>query len=194
MEKTELTPEQSLTLIAKTIDEAKNRFQENGGIFIFWGTITFVVFGSQLILSLLELYDYTIYPVYLFPLGGLYMIYAWRQVKSQNMPKTIISRILQHLGWIVGLNLLTMGFLFTSVLGDATASVFLILLAILIMVSGIAIKFKALTISGILLNLIALANFLINVDYHGISMMVGAVVGLIIPGILLNIARRKENV
>ena len=54
-----LTPEQSLLLITKTIEETKERFKENGHIFVFWGTLTVIVFGSQLILSLLELYKYT---------------------------------------------------------------------------------------------------------------------------------------
>ena len=194
MDKTNLTPEQSLLLISKTIEETKERFKENGHILVFWGTLTFIVFGSQLILSLLEFYKYTIYPVYLFPIGGIYMFYIWIKEKKQNMPKTIIANILQNLGWVVGMNLLIMGFFFSSKLGEAIGPVFLILLALFIIVCGLSIKFKPLTICGALLNLIGLGSFFLDRDYHGFSMMLGAVVGFIIPGILLNIARRKENV
>ncbi len=98
------------------------------------------------------------------------------------------------LGWVIGMNLLTMGFLFSSQLGDALAPVFIILLALMIIVSGSAIKFRPLIIGGILMNIIGLASFYIDRDYHGFSMMLGAVVAFIIPGILLNYARRKENV
>jgi len=194
MDKTNLTPEQSLLLISKTIEETKERFKENGHILVFWGTLTFIVFGSQLILSLLEFYKYTIYPVYLFPIGGIYMFYIWIKEKKQNMPKTIIANILQNLGWVVGMTLLIMGFFFSSKLGEAIGPVFLILLALFIIVCGLSIKFKPLTICGALLNLIGLGSFFLDRDYHGFSMMLGAVVGFIIPGILLNIARRKENV
>ena len=194
MEKPILTPEQSLLLISKTIEDTKERFKENGHIFVFWGILTFFVFGSQLILSHLELYKYTMYPTYFFPIGGIYMFYIWLKTKKQNTPRTIIANILQNLGMVVGLNLLIMGFLFTSKLGEATGPVFLILLALMVIVGGLSIKFKPLIIAGILLNLIGLGSFLIDIDYHGFSMMLGAVVGLIIPGILLNIARRKENV
>jgi len=195
MKNSTLTPEQSLLLITKTIEETKERFKENGHIFIFWGTLTFIVFASQLILSLLELYKFTRYPVFLFPLvGGTYMFYIWIKEKKQNMPKTIIGNILGNLGWIFGMNCMIMGFFFWSQLGEALAPVFLILFALFISACGLTIKFRALTIGGLLLNLIGLGSFLLDSNYHGFSMMLGAVVGLIIPGILLNIARRKAYV
>ncbi|RLD92457.1 MAG: hypothetical protein DRJ29_11670 [Bacteroidetes bacterium] len=194
MENTTFTPEESLLLITKTIEETKERFKENGHILVFWGTLIFIVFGSQLILSLLEFYKYTMYPVYLFPIGGIYMLYIWIKDKKQNKPKTIIGNILGNLGWVVGMNLMIMGFIFSGKLGEAMAPVFLILFALFIIVCGLTIKFKPLTIGGVLLNLIALGSFFLDRDYHGFSMMLGALVGLIIPGLLLNIARRKAYV
>ena len=194
MENSTLTPEQSLLLITKTIEETKERFKENGHILVFWGILMLIVIGSQFILSLLELYKFTMYPVYLYPFGGVYMIYIWIKEKKQNMPKTIIGNILGNLGWIFGMNLMIMGFFFSGKLGDAMAPVFLILFALFINVCGLSIKFKPLIIGGVLVNLIGLGSFFLDRDYHGFSMMLGAVVGLIIPGILLNYARRKENV
>jgi hypothetical protein len=195
MGQTDLTPEQSLLLITKTIEETKVRFKEYGGVFIFWGTLTLIVFGSQLILSLLELYKFTMVPVYLFPAGAiLTAIWAWKEHRKQNLPKTIIGTVLQNIGWVIGLNLMIMGFLFSDQLGDAIGPVFIILLALMIIVSGLSIKFRPLIIGGVLLNLIGLGSFFLARDYHGFSLMAGAVVGMIIPGILLNIARRRENV
>ena len=194
MEKTNFTPEESLLLISKTIEQTKNRFKESGHIFVYWGTLTLIVFGSQLILSLLELYKFTMYPIYLFPLSIFYMIYIWVKEKKKNLPKTYIGNILGNLGWIFGMNLMIMGFLCSDKLGDAMAPVFIICFAFFIIVCGLSIKFKPLTIGGILTNLIGLGSFFIERDYHGFSMMLMAVVGLIIPGILLNIARRKDHV
>ncbi len=194
MKNSTLTPEQSLLLISKTIEETKERFRENGHIFVFWGILMLIVIGSQFILSLLELYKFTLYPNYLYPLGGVYMIYIWLKENKQNKPKTIIGNILGNLGWIVGINLMVMGFFFSGQLGEAIAPVFLILFALFIIVCGLAIKFKPLSIGGAMVNLLALATFFLDREYHGFSMMLGALIGLIIPGILLNIARRKENV
>ena len=61
-------------------------------------------------------------------------------------------------------------------------------------VIGITIKFKPITIGGILLNLIGFGTFLVDPKYYGFCLMLGAVVGLIIPGILLNKDRKKEYV
>ncbi len=47
MDENNLTPEESLLLITKTIEETKQRFKENGHIFILWGSITFSVFFLQ---------------------------------------------------------------------------------------------------------------------------------------------------
>ena len=195
MEQSNLTPEESFLLITKTIEETKERFKENGHILVFWGTLIVIVIGSQFILSLLELYEFTRYPVFLYPLvGGGYMIYIWIKEKKKNMPTTIIGNILGNLGWVVGMNLLIMGFFFWNQLGEAMAPIFLILLALMIIVSGLSIKFKPLTFGGVLVNVIGLGTFFLDRDYHGFSMMLAAVVGPIIPGILLNKARRKENV
>jgi hypothetical protein len=195
MKEENLTPEQSLQLITKTIEATKERFKEYGHVFVFWGTLTLVVFGSQSILSLLKLYKFMMIPVYLFPAGAiLTAFWVWKVRSKKHMPRTILATMLQYLGWVIGLNLMIIGFFFRDRLGDATGPVFIILLALMIIVSGLSIRFKPLTIGGILLNLIGLGSFFLDRDYHGFSLMLGAVVGMIIPGLLLNIARRREHV
>ena len=190
-----LTPEESLLLITRTIEETKDRFKQNGHIFIFWGTLVFAVNMSQLILSLLHYYKFTMIPVLLYPLGAIFsFIYFRNQDKKNHRPKTMIGNILARLGGVIGLNLMVMGFFFSNQLGEAMAPVFIILLALFIILSGTSIQFKPLIIGGAILNLIGLGTFFLARDYHGFSMMLGSVVGLIIPGILLNKARSKENV
>jgi len=197
MEETNLTPEESLVLISKTIKETKKRFEENGHIIILWGVLMFTVFFSQYIFSITGLYKKfdIIWTVILFPLGAIYtFIYIRKTVKKKNLPKTLLSRVIETMGWTMGLNLMILGFLFGKQLGDAMAPIFLILLALSMIVIGVSIKFKPLFIGGLLMNLIGFGTFYFATDYHGFSMMLGAVVGLIIPGILLSNAQRKENV
>ena len=197
MSKTNLTPEESLLLISKTIKETKKRFEENGHIIILWGVLMFTVFFSQYIFSITGLYKKfdIIWTVILFPLGAIYtFIYVKKTENKKNLSKTLLSRVIGAMGWAMGLNLMILGFLFSQQLGDAMAPVFIILLALSMIVIGASIEFKPIFIGGLLLNLIGFGTFYLDTDYHGFSMMLGAVVGLIIPGILLNHARRKENV
>jgi hypothetical protein len=98
------------------------------------------------------------------------------------------------MGWVVGLNLPILGFLFRNKLGEAAAPVFLILWALFFILTGISIKFKPILIGGILLNLMGYAAFYINGQYHGLILATGGVIGMIIPGILLNRANRNERV
>ena len=197
MDKKNLTPEESLLLITKTIEETKQRFQENGHIIILWGVLMFTVFFSQYIFSLTGLYKKfdIIWTVILFPLGAIYQfIYVRKTINKKNLPKTLLLRVITTMGWAMGMNLLVLGFLFSHQLGDAMAPVFIILLALAMIVTGASIEFKPLFIGGLLLNVIGFCTFYLDRDFHGLSLMLGAVIGLIIPGILLNRARRKENV
>ena len=191
-----LTPEESLLLISKTIEETKERFQENGHIIILWGVLTFTVFFSQFIFSVVGLYKVfdIIWTTILFPLGAIYTFIYIQKKKNRNLPKTILTRVLETMGWTLGANLMILGLVFRQHLGNAHAPIFIILLALMIIIIGAAIKFKPLLIGGILLNLIGFGSFFFEREYHGFSMMLGSVVGFIIPGILLNKARRKENV
>ncbi|MBN2011543.1 hypothetical protein JW960_19585 [candidate division KSB1 bacterium] len=197
MDKTTLTPEESLLLITKTIEATKRRFEENGHIIILWGVLMFTVFFSQYIFSITGLYKKfdIIWTVILFPLGAIYQfIYVRKTINRKNLPKTLLLRVITTMGWAMGLNLMVLGFLFSQQLGDAMAPVFIILLALSMIVIGASIEFKPLFIGGLVLNLIGFCTFWLARDYHGFSMMLGAIVGLIIPGILLNKARRNKNV
>jgi len=192
-----MTPEESLLLITSVIEETKQRFQENGHIIILWGTLIFIVMVSQYIFVLLgwyKLFDIA-WTCILFPLGGIYtFIYGWKKHKKNNVPRTIIGNIIGTMGWVVGLNLPILGFLFRNKLGEAAAPVFLILWALFFILTGISIKFKPILIGGILLNLMGYAAFYINGQYHGLILATGGVIGMIIPGILLNRANRNERV
>ncbi len=197
MEERNFTPEESLLLISRTIEETKQRFQENGHIIVLWGCTTFSVFFLQYFFSLVGWYKNfdIVWTCLLFPLAAIYTFFYVRGKEKKNqIPRNILGRILGTIGWLVGMNLMILGFVFNDHLGDALAPVFIILLAIMIILSGVSIKFKPLIIGGILLNLIGFGTFLVGREYHGFSLMLGSIVGFIIPGILLNIAKKKENV
>jgi hypothetical protein len=197
MDKNSLTPEESLLLISRTIEETKKRFEENGHIIVLWGSIIFAVFFLQEFFSLVGLYKKfdIIWTCILFPLGAIYtFIYVRGKEKKNNLPRNLLARILGTMGWVLGLNLMMLGFFFRDNLGNAMAPIIIILWAMFIIMVGVSIKFKPLITGGILLNLIGFGTFIVGREYHGFSLMLGSVVGFIIPGILLNKAKRKENV
>ena len=197
MDEHNLTPEESLLLISRTIEETKQKFQENGHIIVLWGSVTFLVIFLQYFFSFVGWYKKfdIIWTCILFPLAAIYTFFYVRgKEKKYNIPKNLLGRILGTMGWVFGINLGILGFVFGNYLGNALAPIFLILFALQIILIGASIKFKPLIIGGILLNLIGFCTFLVSRDYHGLSMMLGSLVGFIIPGILLNKAKKKEHV
>lgn len=196
MEKTSFTPEESLLLITKTIEETKERFKENGHILILWGCLIFIVISSQYVLSAVGLYKKfdIAWTNILYSVGVIYTLIYSRRENKKNIPKTVLSNLVGIMGWVVGLNFFVLAVFFGNHFGGALAPIFLILFAFFLIMIGILIKSKPIAIGGLLSNLIGFATFLVHPDYYGFSLMLGAVVGFIIPGILLNITRRKENV
>ncbi len=147
MDKSNLTPEESLLLISKTINETKQRLVENGHIIVFWGSLMFAVSLSQYILIRMGLAFRTGLPSLLYPFGAIYtLIYVWKKHKKYNLPKTLIGNILKPMGWILGMNLLIMGFLFSNKLGGVLVPVFLIFLAMYFTLAKISIRSKPLII------------------------------------------------
>ena len=192
-----LTPEESLLLISRTIEETKQKFQDNGHIIVLWGSTTFSVFFLQYFFELIGWYKKfdIIWTCILFPLAAIYTFFYIRgKEKKNNIPKNVLGRILGTMGWVLGFNLMILGFVFGDHLGNALAPIFLIFFAFFIIMVGVSIKFKPLIIGGILLNLIGFGSLLVGREYHGFSLMLGSVVGFIIPGILLNMAKKKEHV
>ncbi|MGA9291376.1 MAG: hypothetical protein WBV81_02210 [Ignavibacteriaceae bacterium] len=192
-----ITPEESFLLITKTIEETKKKFIANGHIMILWGSLTFIVFVSQYIFVLTGLYK--LFDIgwtnILFLFGGIYtLIYTWEKIKRKNLPKTILGRIINTMSWVFGANLMILGIFFGHRFGVALGPLFLILFALFIIMVGISIKFNPITIGGIILNLMGFAAFYISPQYHGLLLALGGVIAMIIPGILLNKAKRKENV
>ena len=195
MDKAILTPEESLLLITKTIEETKKRFKQNGHIFIFWGILTFIVTICQYILIRLEFYSKAGFPCFLYPLGAIYTyLYYRKKYKLNKLPRTIIGKVLGTMGWLLGANLMILGFFYHEQLGESLVPVFLIFLSFWIIITGASIKFKPLFICGIVVNLIAFFTFYIDWQYHTLILSIAAVIGLIIPGILLNTDKRQENV
>jgi len=194
MEKTTFTPEESLSLISKTIQDTKKNFEENGFSFIFWGSITLVASLSQFILIRLEYYELAGYPNFLYPLGCLFAILFWKKIQKKNLPKTIIGKIIGAAAWFMAVNLTILGFLFSQKLGESVIPVFLIFLAQLVFISGIAIKYKPLIFGGVMLDLLALSAFYVDWQYRFLFMSAGAVFALIIPGILLYKNQKSRNV
>ena len=194
MSEKELSPSESLSLITDIIEKAKIRFKENGHIYIYWGVLTFVASFLQFVLLLLKQYEYNYYPYVIMPIGFIMHFILFRKKLFYRSPANIIGRILTYAGICVGINLFIIGFFFYHEFHSAFFPTLLILLSILVILYGSALKYLPLLAAGLIINILAYIGFLLPQLYHPLILSISALIGFVIPGILINLKYRRNRV
>ena len=176
------------------ITQAKNKFEENGFIYMFWGALITIASIGQFILLKKEHYDINWYPYLLMPIGALYAGYYFSKKKRKSNHNQI-SKIISATWIILSLNIMILGFIFSPTLKENLIPILLILLSVGVMTSGIAIKSKMLLFSGLFINLSAFVCYNLDWIYHPLLIGIVSLVAVFTPGMLLMIQHKsKANV
>lgn len=194
MEDREFTPSESLALITNVILEAKSRFKDNGFSFIFMGLCSFIASLSQFILLKLEYYHISYYPYFIMPIAAAITFFYYKNKRSAVKSKNIIGTLFTIISVIMGINLMIAGFFFWGKFSIALIPFMLILFAIWCAITGVLIKNRIFLISGIIINIIAYSSFYISREYHPLVLSVVSLIGIVIPGIILNYSSKKIHV
>ena len=192
MQEESFSPEQSLALIAQVIKEAKSKFEENGVIYSMWGAI--LGFAALLQYGLLKngQEEISYYGYFIVPLGALISWYYYARKKSvrKNQVSTNIS-----ITWgVVSLNLMILGFFFNFVLQEHLTPLMLILMGIGTTISGGLIRSRLILLSGVLLNISGFVCFQLNWLEHPLVLGISAILFILVPGLLLMIKHKRNNV
>lgn len=190
-----MTPKESLDVISQIITEAKQRQEENGLVYIFWGLLIAIVSLLSFILQYQEMYHLVFVPYLIIPFGGIWSYFYYRN-KGKTGGTNMVGRILSIVWTIASVNMMILGFFFSGELGPHLTPMILILLGSALAVSGVALKYQPLLFAGLFGNLAALGAFLLPSLYHPLVMAAVSIVSVLIPGILLRQAdqRRKAHV
>jgi hypothetical protein len=194
MENKEFTPSESLALIANVIMEAKSRFKENGLSFILIGSCIFIASLGQFILLNLEYYQINYYPYFIMPVAWVVTYFYYKKRQSVANSKNIIGSLLFILGVILAFNLMIAGFFFWAKFGIALIPFMLILFSIWPVITGVIINNRIFIISGIVINLIAYWSFYIGREFHPLVLSVVSLIGIVIPGLILNYSSKESHV
>lgn len=194
MKKENFTPEDSFDLIMQVIQEARNKFEENGFIYMFWGILIAIASLSQFILLKNELFDISWYPYLLMPIGSIYTAFYFAKREGKSA-KNQIGKIILYTWISISFNIIILGFFFAGALRANLIPIILILLSIGILISGASIKSKLLIISGLIINISGFLGFKMDWIYQPLLMGLVSIIAVLIPGIILMIKHnRKENV
>jgi len=194
MENKEFTPSESLSLIANVIMEAKSRFKDNGFSLIFLGLCSFIASLGQFVLLKLKYYQIDYYPYFIMPIAAAVTYFYYKKKRSAVKSNNIIGTLFSIISAIMGINLMIAGFFFWGKFGIALIPFMLILFSIWAALTGVIIKNRIFLISGIIINVIAYCSFFIGREYHPLVLSIVSIIGIVIPGIMLNYSSKESHV
>ncbi len=184
MDSKSLSPQESLDLISKVITDARNSFKDNGIIYIMWGILITLAGAGQFLLLHFEQHSISYFPYFVMPVGGIISIvyYTKKKRRGSNIISTLVGRI-----WTaVLINILILGFVFATQLGNSLTPIILLLIGIGTLASGTALKENMLLLSGLSINVMGLLCFFIDYAYHSLIIAAAGFFFTLIPGIILN--------
>ena len=193
----DFSPQQSLELIESMINRAKDKFAEDGYMYLVWGWLVFCCSILQFIL--MHVFNYAHhYIVWLATIPVF--IYQYFYFKKHYAHKTVITYTDSIIGfvWItfaVVILLLgfVVGFLTTS---DYYIHIVHILLAVYgmpVFLTGVIVRFKPLIYGGIACWLLCIISTFIKVyDYQFLCIPAAMLIAWIIPGYLLRAKYKSQ--
>lgn len=191
MDSSNFTPQESLQLITKVIEEARNRFTDNGFSFILWGSLSVVASIGQWILFQVERYEISFYPYFIMLLGGV-VEYVYRSKKESPKFNNSVFRMITWMWTVIGANIFYLAFFLYWSLQNNISPLVLVLLSIGTIITGVSIRDRLVIFAGIELNLAGIICFYIDWEYHPLVMAVATLFGILIPGIILRYRAKNK--
>jgi len=189
METTEndFSPQQSLVLIESMINRAKDKFAEDGSMYLFWGWLVFACSLFQFIL--LHILEYPKhYLVWLATLPAfVYQFFYIRKKRKQQTVTTYADYIIGYIWLTFCVVMLLIGFLIGFLTGgDYYYHIIPLLLAVYgvpVFLTGIIVRFRPLVTGGIACWVLCIAStFIKNYDYQFLMLPASMLAAWIIPG------------
>jgi hypothetical protein len=198
MDEENFDPKQSLLLIESMINRAKDKFAEDGSMYLLWGWVVFICSLTQFVL--LHFYKYPYHYIVWFA-SWIVVIYQVVYIRKKIKRR----RVRTYTGYILGyvwLTFVIVIFLLAFLIGRLTegdyyihiSPILLTIYGIPIFLSGIILRFKPLVIGGIGCWILSIAAMLIeNYDYQFLLIPVAMIIAWIIPGYLLRAKYKLQS-
>ena len=194
MEEKELTAQESFYLIEGMINKAKDKFAENGFLYLLWGWVVFFCAITQYILIM-----YTNFPKPEMVWGITWLVVAFqifylsKQEKNKKV-KTYTDELIGYVWMVFGFTMFIIGFILGK--NNQWTSMYPIIIGLYGMptfLSGAIMKFKPLKIGAIFCWIFAILSTFFALQYSLLFITTAVIVAWIIPGYLLRKKFILEN-
>ena len=187
MKNTELSSEESLALIAKSIQQTKTNLNGQRFYYLFWG---WAVLITSLTHYLLAVNETVVAPYLVWPIMGVVgfvstLFYGYKYTQKTGYVETHLDRTLKHLLIVIGISLFAVIWIFMQAYQSNPLPIISLLIGIGILVSGLQMRFKPLVIGGIGFFVGAIALVYVT-PLEGLLVYDACIIlGYLIPGYLL---------
>jgi hypothetical protein len=194
-EEPSFTHTDSLAIIQSMINKAKDKFSENGHLYLLWGWVVFFASVGEFILLQLRYEKHYLVWTICWPVVIYQTIYLYRKKKRLRV-RTYTGDIIGYVWLSFVIMMFLMGFLFGQMLGPDYYKyinpVFLALYGIPTFLSGIILRFRPLVVGGISCWLLSVFSTLVSSEYQLLLLSAAMITAWIVPGYLLR-ARYKKT-
>ena len=194
MQSDNFSPKESLQLIDSMINQAKNRFSENGFLYLLWGWLILFCSIGHFILLKLNLFKH---PEIIWASCWLVVIYQIFYLVKRRKKETVKS----YSEYIIGYVWMSFGFsigMISFIVAKANHwelvnSLMLMLYGIPTFLSGIIMRFNALKIGGIICWCLSIISVLVAPIYGFLLLGAAVIAAWIVPGYLLRAKYKIHN-
>ncbi len=191
MQEEKFSAKDSLQLIDSMINLAKNRFSENGFLYLLWGWMIFFCSIGHFILIQLQWFKHPEMIWSVWWLAVIFQVFYLAKKKKTEKVKTYSENIISYIWVSFGICMFVLSFILGKTnQWDMVCSFALMLYGIPIFLSGVVMQFNSLKIGGIVCWALAVISVFMSPVYGLLLLAAAMVAAWIIPGYML---RKKYN-
>jgi uncharacterized membrane protein len=194
MEQDNFSPQQSLLLIDSMINKARNRFSENGFMYLLWGWLILTCSVGHFLLIQLNLFSH---PELIWSstwLAVIFQVIYYSRRKKKETVKTYSDAIISSIWICFGICMFTLVFILNRYnVWTIMYPLVLMMYGVPTFLSGTVMQFTPLKIGGISCWVLALVATFVPFLYVLLLLALAVVVAWIIPGYLLRKKFAAEN-
>jgi hypothetical protein len=186
MEEKILTEQESLQLITKMINQAKNKYYESGLGSLLWGFTNLICFTLTYLVDTIKGLNLPFNPFYLMGITFILPFYFDRKEARCRVTKSHLDDILKYVWAAFGICVLIL-----TIAGGIANIGYIVIPAILLLfgmpafISGCISKFAPFILGGLVFWILSIVTFLFQSEMSLLFVAAGAAIALIIPGFIL---------
>ncbi len=191
----DLTHSESLEIITKMINQAKNNYYESGMGALLWGFTNVICFTLAYLDRVVDGFNMPFNPFLLMIITMGLQFYFDRKENKYKKAKTYLDDAHKYVWLAFGISVLIV-----SIAGGIghldyyTLPVLLVLFAVPTFISGCINKFKPLIIGGTICWLLSIITFLVKSNISLLLVAAGAFAAWVVPGLLMRARFNKQRI